>query len=516
MGRIIRQPGTSAKEIYDLIIIGGGIYGVMLSFEASRRGLRSLLLEREDFGGATTFNSLRILHGGLRYLQTMDFHRIRESVAERQWFLKTFPGLAKPFPCIMPLYGNGMRRPSILRIALWINHILSYTRNESVQPEMRLPAGKVLNIKQTRKIFPNLDTQGLQGGAVWYDAFMPDPQRLLIDVLRWSCEYGATALNYIEASELLTTKKGVAGVAAIDLESGDSWEYKAQVVVNATGPWCRKLAARFDRDKPALFKSSIGWNVLLNREALSEHAVAVTPQKPRARTYFLLPWKGRLLAGTGHAPWFEDQEKPMPSIELLNDFLNDLNMAVPTLKVTQDEILRVFAGLLPAKDVGSTTLADREVILNHANHGGPLGFYSISGVKFTTARLVAEKTLNQIFHEKRHTKDVKTDNFSPPEHIQDKGSIFDFDYHPSGCDSTWKDSLRSLIKEESVQHLDDLILRRTTLWENPSRALEFAPLICELFDWDESRCREERERLIERLGNENIVRHSLHLNYVGG
>ena len=505
MTKIIREPASAAKETYDLIVVGGGIYGAMLSLEASRRGLCSLLMEQDDFGGATSFNSLRIIHGGLRYLQSLDLPRFRESVGERRWFLQTFPGLVEVLPCLMPLYGDGLRRSFVLRTVLRTNDFLSCKRNRGVRPDRHVRPGRVIDAHQTRQIFRSVDTQGLEGGAIWYDAFMPNSQRLLVEILRWSCEYEATTLNYVEARRLLTTKEGVAGVMAIDQGTGECHEYKARVIVNACGPWCRDMARRFDRDKPTLFRSSIAWNVLLNREPLSDHGVAVAPKKPGGRTYFLLPWKAKLLAGTGHAPWFGCQEKPMPPTEDLQEFLNDLNLAVPSLELDQNDILYVFAGLLPVTIVGTVDLAIREVIFSHGVNGGPRGLYSISGVKFTTARLVAEKTLRQIFPENQVSQDTEKTAFRPPQDAQSERGIFNFDWSPPAKDPKWKDALQLLIVEEAVQHLDDLIFRRTTLWENPSRALEIAPLVCELFDWDDARCREEIERVTQKLGHVRIV-----------
>src|SRR3970040_1750222 len=113
MGKLIRQPEAASKEKYDLIIVGGGIYGAALSYMASLYGLESLLLERDDFGGATSYNSLRILHGGLRYLQKLDLHRFWESVRERNWFFRNFAGLVEPLPCLIPLYNRGLYRKSI-------------------------------------------------------------------------------------------------------------------------------------------------------------------------------------------------------------------------------------------------------------------------------------------------------------------------------------------------------------------------------------------------------------------
>ena len=504
MGKITRDPLGAENKRYDLIVIGGGIYGIMLTFEASKRGLSSLLLERADFGGATTFNCLRILHGGFRYLQTMDIHRLRESVAERRWFMGTFPELVKPLPCLMPLYGNGLRRPLILQIATWINDALSYKRNEGVLLDKKLPDSQVINAEQTKRISPSIDLQGLQGGLIWYDAYMPDSQFIVMELLRWSCENGGTALNYVEAHQLLKTKTSVKGVIATNLEDGKTHEYKASVVVNAAGPWCRDLAACFDRDEPNLFKGLIAWNVLLNRDALSSHALAVAPKKPRAQTYFLLPWKGKLLAGTGQATWFESAEKPMPKAEMLQEFLDDLNLALPSLKLNHRDILYVFAGLLPATKFGSSDLAVREVILNHAHHGGPRGFYSISGVKFTTARLVAEKTLKLIFPERQVTEQTLHKHLSPLRDTMERCGIFDFDWFPPPEDEKWKEGLRLLIQEEAVEHLDDLIYRRTSLWQNPEIALEVARDICQVLKWDQSRCRHEMARLEALLSRNEL------------
>src|SRR5262245_12098444 len=118
---IRREPNAATQIQYDVIIIGGGIYGACMLLEAYRLGLRALLMERDDFGGATSWNSLRILHGGLRYLQTFDLPRFRQSVRERKWFCKNFPEYIRPLPCLMPLYGQGLKRPFILRTALAIN-----------------------------------------------------------------------------------------------------------------------------------------------------------------------------------------------------------------------------------------------------------------------------------------------------------------------------------------------------------------------------------------------------------
>jgi glycerol-3-phosphate dehydrogenase len=509
MGKILRDPTAAARENYDLIVIGGGIYGAMLSMESSRRGLRSLLIERDDFGGATSFNSLRIIHGGIRYLQSLDLKRFLQFVRERRWFVQNFPDLVRPLPCIMPLYGNGLRRPLVFRLVLNLNDFLSLNRNRDSSPNQEFPHSHVINEEQTKDIFPAVDTKSLQGGAVWYDACVPDSQRLIIEILRWACKQGATVLNYAEATELLRNSTGVGGVVAIDRETGVSHEYRADVVINAAGPWCRDIANRFDRDEPELFRSSLAWNVFLNRKALSDYAVAVAPKRPNGRTYFILPWKGRMLAGTGHAPWHGAPDRPMPSSEQLQEFLNDLNLAVPKLGLDQTDILHVFAGLLPVERDGSIDLASREVILNHAHRGGPQGLYSVSGVKFTTSRRVAEKTLKRIFPEKINRKNIGSLRLEHFQNTVRSREAVDFGWDPHPELKIWKQNFLQIIREESVQHLDDLILRRTTLWENPPRALELSQMICELFGWKSSQKSKELQRLKHALGEQSFKKNKL-------
>jgi glycerol-3-phosphate dehydrogenase len=506
MTTILREPSNAASQTYDLIIVGGGVYGAMLSLEASRRGLRSLLLERGDFGGETSHNSLRIVHGGFRYLQTLDFKRFFESIRERQWFLQTFPNLVQPLPCLMPLYGIGIRRSDVLRTALLLNDILSANRNHNVRSDRHLPVGKVITSEQVHQFFPLVDWQDLQGGAVWYDASMPDSQRLLIAILRWSCALGGVALNYVEAQALLKakTKNNLTGLLARDLMSYEVFEYRASVVVNAAGPWCRELAADFDRDIPNLFRASLAWNVLFDRASLSDFALAVTPKQSGSKTYFIHPWKGRLLAGTLHNPWSDDGiiSKPMPSSRQITEFLADLNTAIPGLDLSQQEILRIFSGLLPVTQSHSIQLSNREIMFDHGKQGGPQGLYSVSGVKFTTSRLVAEKTIKKIFSSTQKSKDYQKHSFLTSDEVQNMLGIYDYDYVFKASDRNWKNELSKIITEESVQHLDDLILRRTSIGDNPQRALASASLICQLFPWDNTRCQQEIFRLEKLFTND--------------
>lgn len=482
----MRTPQKASSVEYDVIIIGGGIYGITLALEAGRRGLKSLLLEKGDFGEYTSFNSLKIIHGGLRYLQSLDLHRFKESVRERSWFLKYFPQQVFPLPCFMPLYGNGMKRPVIFRIALLANHLLSLDRNQGLEDDHKLGMGKIVDVTESKAIFPQLDTQGLRGSAVWYDAFMPNSQLLVMELLRMAVDSGTTAQNYTRVRELLTDSLGrIKGVTAEDRESGEVHEYRAATVINSAGPWSREIIAGIIGDKEELFRPSLAWNVAFNRPALSDHALAMQARTPGSRLYFVTPWKGRIFAGCGHEPWLRGPDRPMPTEEQLKQFIEGLNEAMPGVNLKIEEISRVFTGLLPAAQAGTSILTKREVIIDHGNAGGPEGLYSVGGIKFTTARLVAEKIWG-IIGEKN------PDMLSPPAPVKIQQMSI---YPQSG--SIAEQSGQIIRNDSTVCHLDDLVLRRSTIWESgPSAPLDE---LLDLLAWEDSRRGKEIEACSARL-----------------
>ncbi len=494
---ITRDPAAATSRIHDLVVVGGGVYGAMLTLEAARRGLRPLLVERNDFGAATSWNSLRIVHGGLRYLQSLDLRRFRESVTERNWFLRNFPDLVEPLPCLMPLYQHGVRRTDLLGIALRLNDRLSRRRNRGVRPDRVLPDGRLLTPDQVRQRFPSVGADGLRGGALWFDAVMRNSQRLLIEALHWAASYGAAALNYVEATELVRRDGRVAGLRLLDRVSGEPLEVRAETVVNCAGPWSAEVAGRLDGvRREALFRPSLAFNVLLDREPLSDLALAVTARRAGARTFFMYPWRGRVLAGTYHAPWSHGVDDCTPGEELLERFLSELSEAVPGWAVGRDDVLRVFGGLLPAARPGTERLAVRPVVLNHAREGGTAGMFSVSGVKFTTARRVAEDTLRTIHPKLSRDPEVLSGTERPmPVELPDADGFLRRVEEAPEAAGAW---LRRLIADEAVVHLDDLLLRRTDWGQDPRRipAVSAAVHRClagaPLADWPElAEAREE-------------------------
>ena len=481
---IERDPVSCSSGEYDLIVVGGGIYGVSLAFESARRGLRPLLLERGDFGQGTSWNSLRIVHGGLRALQTLDLRRFYDGVGERRWFLRNFPDLVEPLPCVMPLYGAGLHRTEILRGALWANDLLSYRRNRGVPVEGQLGRGRVLDVAETIIRFPNVKRSGLRGAALWYDAVMPVPQRLLMELLRWAAACGAKALNYFEVKDLVAPEGRVEGVEAVDLESGKTVRFRARTVVNCAGPWSRQLAQGWHRDEPALFRASLAFNVLLDRPYPADSALAVTSRNG-GQTFFLHPWNGKCLAGTYHAPIASENLPDHLDDDLLEAFLAELSEAVPALEVSRDAVLRVLWGCLPAVVEGSRKLAVREVMVDHGKRGGPVGLFSVSGVKFTTARRVAERTIAKIPALRHRATAVDESRQRPAPRLVPGAPEFEDLCHENP--DAARSQIRSLAQEEAVVHLEDLILRRTDWGLEPATGRRIGALVAPFMGWDQSR-----------------------------
>lgn len=486
-----RDPAALAGERFDVAIVGGGVYGAMLALESVRHGLRPLLLDRGDFAAATSFNSLRIIHGGLRYLQTANVPRAVESIREQRWFLRTFPDFVEPLPSLMPLYNVGVRRTWIMRAALAADGMLAVRRNAGVTPARQLSPARVVDAAKVCDMFPGVDTKGLRGGALWYDAFAPDAPLLIREIIRWACADGAAALSYMEATGVHLVDGQVRGVTARDECTGAECTFAAGAIINAAGPWSRAFSATCGDERPELFTPALAWNVVFDREPPAACALALQPARTHGQTYFVVPWKGVTFAGTAYAPWTGTTDAPYPGLEQLRTFVADLNAALPGMALREGDIARVTAGIMPVRRAGSVALTTRDVIVDHGATGGPRGLFSVSGVKLSTARAVAEATVRRAFPHARPCTDAALPR---PESIP-ASPHRSFRWMPDPGDPAWQREFEELVRAEPVVHLADVFLRRSTLGDNPERALALAPAACRLLGWDAARTREETAAL---------------------
>lgn len=449
-------PERLQDETFELIVIGGGIHGVAATLAAARSGHRVLLLEREDFGGATSWNSMRILHGGLRYLQTLDLTRYRESVRARAWFIREFPGLIDPLPCLMPLYDRGMRRRITLGPALALDARL---RDRWSTPDARamLPDGRLLSRDEVRERFPSARTDGLRGGAFWTDALLARPQRVLAEMIRRAACRGADCVNYLEVTSWTTSGGRVAAVRGRDTLNFREYEFRTRAILNCAGPWAAALAAHDDPGLSDVYHPSLAFNVLLDRPLDSSVSVAV--ESPRGGpTYFLHPMDEMTMAGTVHAPGRDAAAEP--SEEQVDRFLGELGEAIPAFRADMGDVLRVMWGTLPARGVDTAATLDRDLLHDASDADGPDGLHSLVGVKYTTAPTVAAVAAAHALGETVRGVPDDADGVEEPATRDVPGwTAFGLwaDRDPEAAGAL----VDALVAEEKVRQPDDLLLRRT-------------------------------------------------------
>jgi glycerol-3-phosphate dehydrogenase len=508
MGTIGRSDrGSSIADLarvsYDVAIVGGGIHGAMLHLEAARAGLRSVLVERNDFGGATSEASLRIVHGGLRYLRSLNVARSVESTRERQWYSMSLPRLVTSLPCLLPIYERAGNRAAVLELGLAANDFIGAAVRYLDCTPADVPRGYLVDARRARELAPAIPDPGLAGGAVWHDLQLRCPGRVIVEALRWAADLGGSAANYVEALELLHSDGRVRGIAVVDA-AGTSAELTARVVVNAAGPWAGELAARWGAPDAALGPLVVAWNLLLDLPALSGHAVALKdPSAPERGMLFATPLGGRLLIGTGYAPL---GGRPCEAAEAvaeagLDEFLAALNRCMPGLAAARRDVLRLYSGVLPAAAPGASVPRSSNVILSH----GPLGLFTVSGTKFTTARSAARRALGVIRRSGAVQWPATPLHAYPPSHVSVGDGLF-------GAEWTMRDlearlpSLERMLREEAIEHLEDLVLRRTTLGDQPGRALTAARSLCAFHEPWRLQWEQEVARLAARLGWRHAAR----------
>ena len=382
---------------YDVVVVGGGIYGACATWEAAASGLRVALIEAGDFGSATSSNSLRTLHGGLRHLQRLDLPRMRESIRARREWLQLAPHLARPLRFVLPTSGHGLKGPEAMRVALGLNDLVSFDRNRGVDAGSTLPRGSVWSRKLARAVLSGARIPHCNGAATWFDAVCLSTERLLWTVVAEALGSGARAANYVRATGLTRADGSVTGVWARDELTDEEFPIRARCVINAAGPWVADWTGIVDRDRRPLYCASKAFNLLTRPLPFKEGVGFAVQQQStgRVHTYFVLPWNGRALVGTRHIRCDPGARSAVITQQEVAEFLDDLNRVLGRHRIAAADVLGVYSGLLPEKG----THAGEEVelqraprIVDHDKEGAP-GVFSIVGVKWTNSWPVAERVV---------------------------------------------------------------------------------------------------------------------------
>ncbi|MCG3118734.1 MAG: Aerobic glycerol-3-phosphate dehydrogenase [bacterium] len=409
-----RNLTTLANTEFDVLIIGGGIYGAWTAWDAAQRGLSVALVEKDDFGSATSSNSLKIMHGGLRYLQHADFKRMRESIRERRILMQVAPHLVHPLPCLMPTYGHAMKGREALGIALLMNDVVSFDRNAQLDdPQKHIPAGRMLSPQEVQRLVPGVETKDLTGGAQWYDCQTYNTERLLFSILHSASKAGAEVANYAEVVGFEKQKNRVVAARAKDVFTGNELAIRAKLIVNTCGPWVDLLLQRANGVKAApKFFPSKTMNLVVRRQLIPEYAVGVSSKfefkdkdaliSKGSRALFIVPWRGYSLVGTTHLPFTGDADNFNITEEDVHTFMKELNDAYPPAALQREDVSFFYGGLLPMVpsnngQQGDVRLVKHYTLCDHEQEDGVAGLVTVVGVKYTTARDVAEKTINLVF-----------------------------------------------------------------------------------------------------------------------
>jgi glycerol-3-phosphate dehydrogenase len=479
--------GASARftGTYDLVVMGGGIHGACVASFAARQGWKVALIEAEDFGGAASANSLKVMHGGLRYLQHLDMRRMNESIAARSLMMQLAPDLVFPRGFVMPLKRFGLRSPPVLALALAANEWISRARNERLDPAHRIPPARLMSQTELTGIFPAMTLPNHAGAALWYDAVAEDTERLTLAFVLDAERHGATVANYTKAIGLIREGGVVRGVEVFDADGKQTEFIRCRHAVWAGGAsWPSLLGRPLPADHlPNQWVRAT--NLVLRVPWPSPLGLAVTTSGTAGRrALFFVPWRDRVMAGTWYSPCSGASAECSVSEAEIEQWLSDMQPLWPDLPLHRGLVDLVHSGVLPA---GSGANPSRRVVIaKGTKHGLPEGFTLLQGVKYTTAPLVALRAVRAI---------GKSLGLAQPHAAWNK-PLVDAVVPPSDIS---EDVIRHAVRHEHARTLSDLLLRRIGLGSrhmpDETELRKAASIMGEVCGWDQAR----REREIECL-----------------
>jgi glycerol-3-phosphate dehydrogenase len=542
-----RDSRSLTHERFDIAIIGGGAFGAAAARYAALRGLRTALIERSDFGSGASAECFKMVHGGIRYLQHADIVRARGSCEERSAFLRTAPHLVKPLPIAIPTYGHGRRGKLVLRVGMLAYDALTLDRNKGIaDPSRRIEPGHFLSRARTLELFPHLETKDLTGAAVFEDGQMHNPARLVYAFVKSAHEAGATVCNYLEATGFVFEGDAIRGVKATDRLTGETLTIKANLVLNAAGPWAEYLLAdraRFPAWKRGPFSRDAYF--VIDRRPTSKYALAVSALSrdqdavlSRAnRHLFIAPWRQKTLVGVWHRLFSNHPDGARIEQAELQQWLDEINAVNPKLKLSADEVSFANCGLVPFgehADSQSLQFGKESRFIDHRRTHGISGLVTLIGIRYTMARVDGERALDLLlsqlpqqparvdtrFQPLAGGKIMQMETFRSQAHARRSTQIAaasldsilcnhgaDYERVLGHCTdepalapmvpgtTTLAGEIQHAVKEEMAVRLADVVLRRTDMSfdAHPGReALEFtARSMAQLLNWSPQRTADE-------------------------
>jgi len=456
-----------ASRTFDVIVIGGGASGAAVARESALRGLSTALVEKGDFGEGASAHCLKMVHGGIRYLQHLDIARLRRSCQERAALLRLAPHLVSPLAIAVPTYGWGRRGKPFLAAGMTVYDLLSADcRRQNPDPARRIASTRLLSPGEVLEQFPLIERGGLTGAAVFEDGQMHSATRLVWAFVDAARQAGASVANYLAAESLLRRGDRVEGVTVRDRLSGDSFDVRARVVINASGPWAEGLLESGGIE-PARYRGTYSRDTcfVVDRRFSSPLALAVqgmgrdsdTVVGRGARHMFLAPWRDKTLVGV----WHRVVERQPDGVDLsrgqLESFIDEINAVLPPLQLTLRDVRMAGFGLVPfgeAQQGGATlSFGHESKVIDHAVRDGVRGLVTVISVRYTVARQDASTAIDLAASQ----AGLKSNDFDSTTVPLPGGDIEDFNAllaaaQRSAPDGLGKSGIESLVRNHGTRY----------------------------------------------------------------
>lgn len=450
---------------FDVLVVGGGIYGAVVFWMATVAGLKAALIEQADFGHATSANSQKIIHGGLRYLQTMDIARLWQSLRERNRLMWLAPHLVHPLRCTMPFYGHGLKgRETLAAAACLYNSVANLFYALSKHP-VKLPGASLIGRSEFLGIFPELGRRRNAGAAVWYEGICQNTERLVLSFIKSADRLGGVGANYVKALRYRELPDDRVAVHVVDKISNQTFEILSEHVINCTGPWYEETTANIDVG--SVFRRqdfAVGLN-LVTKQILSDNTAIGLSHSPggSSRLFFVVPWCEKSIIGTKWLHADTSIDRFVLEQAVCADFMNQFNRACPEANLSVQDIEQIHWGFVPCRRMirrsETPSIATKFRILD-ASRRKKGRIINVLGVKFTTAADVARRALRAVLPKLRM-------DLSSESQLVD-GVIDDFLGFRSEMIKKWKGRMsESLVERLAINYGTEF---ETMLWEGNIRA----------------------------------------------
>lgn len=394
MKRLFDEP---LKKHYDIIIIGGGITGASVAYEAATRGLKVALFEKGDFGEATSAATSKLIHGGLRYLKNMEFGLVRESLLERRNLENIAPNFIYPLPFMIPTYSNLKSNKLILFIGMVLYDLLSFDKGWTWDKTKKLRIHKTISSKLTKRLEPLVLRKKLTGSSIYYDCQNINPERLTLGILNSALANGAEISNYAKVKSFINEENIVKGVKVADLLNDKEYDFTADLTINCTGPWSDIVlnSASNGNGKEHRIRRSEGIHIITKR-ICNKHTVLTMTKD--GRHVMLMPWRNHSLIGTTDKEYNGNPDDYKVTKQSIQELLDEINENYGAEKLKYNDVQFAYGGMRPLVDdqtEGSYESSRKYEIFDNAKEGLD-GLLTVEGGKYTTSRKLADHVMRKV------------------------------------------------------------------------------------------------------------------------